>query len=197
MANERVVEIPWALMQLPHTGTILDVGSCEATYLANIQYPDRKLYCMDVRDCHTSIPAGAVFYRQSIIGNTLPRAFFDAVLILSVLEHIGLPCYEQEPFALGDRLSLAEVWGLLKPGCPVIVTVPAGQGKLASWYRQYSPAMLNSLFQGWRAEIRYWGFNGTQYQPISEHEVEQFDYRDHPYIGAGAGAFAGIVAYRT
>ena len=32
MPTERVIEIPWALAQLPQTGTILDVGSADATY---------------------------------------------------------------------------------------------------------------------------------------------------------------------
>jgi hypothetical protein len=171
-------------MQLPQSGVILDVGSCEATYLHSIQYPDRLLHCLDPRDCRSAIPLGALFHQESIIGNSLPRAHFDAVLVLSVLEHIGLPCYQQQPFQHGDRLALAEIWSLLKPGCPAIVTVPAGQGKLASWYRQYSPAMLHQLFAGWRAEISYWGFDGSRYQSIPESDVEQFDYRDYPYIGA-------------
>lgn len=197
MPTERVVEIPWALMQLPQHGVVLDVGSCEATYLDVIQQPDRELHCLDPRACTAEIPPAAIFHHQSIVGNSLPRSMFDAVLFLSVLEHIGLPCYGQAPFADGDRLAVAEAWELLKPGCALIATVPVGQGKIASWYRQYSPSMLHQLFQGWRAEIRYWGFDGVCYRPIKEDEVTQYDYRDYPYqIGAGAGACAGIVAYR-
>lgn len=197
MTTERVIEIPWALMQIPQSGLILDVGSCDATYLRSIQQSDRFLHCLDQRDCPGDIPAGAKFYNQSIIGNHLPRAAYDAVVVLSVLEHIGLPCYGQQPFSDGDRLALAEIWALLKPGCPVIVTVPAGQSKVVSWYRQYNPVTLHTLFRGWRTTFHYWGFNGARYHPITENEVEQFDYRDQPYhVGAGAGALAGIVAYR-
>jgi hypothetical protein len=32
MTTERVIEIPWCLQQIPQSGRILDVGSCEATY---------------------------------------------------------------------------------------------------------------------------------------------------------------------
>src|SRR5574341_592899 len=196
MPTERVIEIPWALTQLPQSGVILDVGSCDATYLGAIQQPDRVLHCLDPRSCSASTPSGAVFYYQSLIGNDLLRSYYDAVMLLSVLEHIGLPCYGQPPFSRGDQLALAEAWALLKPGCPIIVTVPAGQGKVTSWYRQYSPAMLHRLFRGWRTEIRYWGSNGSRYFAISEAEVERYDYRDYPYMaGAGAGALAGIVAY--
>lgn len=199
MATERVIEVPWALMQIPQAGTILDVGSCDATYLHIVQQADRILHCLDPRDPSesvTSIPPGAVFLKESIIGNTLPRAHYDAVLLISVVEHIGLPCYGQRPFPLGDRLTLAEIWALLKPGCPLIATVPVGQSKIVSWYRQYTPATLHSLFKGWQVEISYWGFNDERYQMITEQDVDNYDYRDYNRVGAGAGAFAGIVAYR-
>ena len=197
MTNERVIEVPWVLMQLPQFGIILDVGSCDATYLCAIQHSDRILHCLDPRDCSSDIPPGAVFYQQSIIGNDLPRAYYDAVLMLSVLEHIGLPCYGQAPFPNGDQLALAEAWSLLKPSCPVIVTVPVGQSKVVTWHRQYSPTTLHQLFKGWRTEISYWGFDSTRYLPISESEVERHDYRDYPFVGAGSGALAGIIAYRS
>jgi hypothetical protein len=197
MPTERVIEIPWALMQLPQAGVVLDVGSCEAAYLGVIQQSDRQLHGLDPRGCAGEMPPGAIFHNQSLIGNDLPEQMFDAVLVLSVLEHIGLPCYGQAPFADGDRLALAEVWRLLKPGCPAIVTVPAGQSKIVSWYRQYHPATLHQLFQGWRTEIVYWGFTAGRYEPIPEDKVERCDYRDYHRCGAGAGALAGIVAHRS
>jgi SAM-dependent methyltransferase len=195
MPTERVIEIPWCLQQIPQSGRILDVGSCEATYLRVIQQMDRELCCLDPRDCSAEIPRGATFYHQSLIGNTLPRRAFDAVLVISVIEHIGLPCYEQEPFAGGDVRALAEIRELLRPGAPAILTVPAGQSKVMTWYRQYSPADLRRLFAGWRTEIRYWGFEGGEYRPIPEDEVERHDYRDRLDARSGAGALAAIVAW--
>ena len=196
MPNERVIEIPWALQQLPQAGRILDVGSCEATYLGVVWQPDRELHCIDPRDCSREVPARAIFHHQSLIGNNLPRDFFDAVLLISVLEHIGLPCYAQEPFPYGDEMALAEVRELLKPGAPAILTVPVGQSKIVSWYRQYSPADLRRLFWGWDYRISYWGFDGSGYRPIEEDEVEAHDYREFFDPRAGAGAVAGIVAFR-
>jgi hypothetical protein len=197
MPNERVIEIPWMLQSLPQTGRILDVGSCGAVYLGAIHQPDRELHCLDPRACPGHVPPGAVFHCASLIGNDLPRGWFDAVVVLSVLEHIGLPCYGQDGFPRGDELALAEIGELLKPGAPAIVTVPAGQSKVASWYRQYSPADLRRLFAGWRSEIRYWGYDGEAYRPISEGEVEELDYRDRQDGNAGAGAVAAILAVRS
>jgi SAM-dependent methyltransferase len=196
VVTERVVEIPWALAQLPRNGRILDIGSCEANYHRSILTPGRELHCLDPRDCRSGLPDEAVFHHQSLIGSDLPRGAFDAVLLLSTIEHIGLPCYEQVPFEDGDRLALAEVWELLRPGGLAVVTVPAGSSKVASWYRQYSAADLRRLFDGWSCEIRYWGFDGSWYEPISEAELEGLDYREIFMEGAGAGAVAGIRAVR-
>ena len=196
MPSERVVEIPWALGQLPHQGHILDVGSCDATYLLDIVQSDRQLHCLDSRNCSAELPPEVIFHHQSIFGNTLPRNHYEAVLMLSTLEHIGLPCYGQRAVLGGDELALAECWLLLRPRCPLIATVPVGQEKLTSWYRQYSPARLKQLFKGWDYEIRYWGFIGNSYVPIHEDRVELFDYRDRFDGTGGADAFAGIIAYR-
>ena len=195
MPTERVVEIPWCLQQIPQSGRILDVGSCEASYLGIIQQVDRELHCLDPRDCSCSIPPGSVFHHQSLIGNTLPPRWFDAVLAISVLEHVGLPCYEQTPFPGGDALALSEIADLLAPGAPVVFTVPAGQSKTITWFRQYSPRDLKHLLTGWRFEACYWGFDGFAYHRIREDQVEEFDYRERHDLRAGAGAVAGVVAY--
>ena len=197
MPTERVIEIPWALSVMPQTGEILDIGSCDATYLHVIQQHDRRLTCMDPRPCVAALPKGASLCQENLIGNSLPAGAFDAVLLLSTLEHVGLPCYGNTPFADGDRLALAEAQRLLVPQGCLIVTVPAGRPKLTSWYRQYDPDTLHTLFENWDVSIRYWGFNGQAYIDIIEADVVKYDYRDQPTIGSGAGALAGIVARPT
>ena len=188
--SERVIEIPWALTKLPQAGVILDVGSCEATYLPVIQQSERLLHCLDPRDCRANIPEGAVFHHQSIIGNDLPRHCYDAALVLSTIEHIGLPHYGQQPFLDGDVLALVEVRELLKPGCPAIFTVPVGRSKITNWYRQYRPQDLKRLFERWETRIVYWGRVDERYVPIEEDTVENYDYA----YRKGAGALAGIIA---
>ena len=195
MPNERVIEIPWVLQNLPQSGVILDVGSCDAAYLATIPQNDRILHAIDPQDCAGKLPPRIIFHQESIIGNSLPDHYFDVVLVLSTLEHIGLPTYGQSGFPDGDRLTLAEVRRLLKPGCPALITVPVGQSRVTSWYRQYSPDDLRSLFEGWQTEIVYWGYDGRAFVEVTEADVWQYDYRDGWQKGAAASAIACIIAY--
>ncbi|HUP22819.1 MAG TPA: class I SAM-dependent methyltransferase [Thermoanaerobaculia bacterium] len=195
MTNERVVEVPWALAQLPQTGIVLDVGSCEATYLATIVGPGRELHCLDPRDCSDSLPPGVAFHQQSILENDLEAASYDAVLFLSTLEHIGLPTYGQMLFRHGDRLALAEAARLLRPNGRVILTLPVGASRMTTWFRQYSPVDLRDLFRDWSWEVSYWGYKGGEFVPIEESEVLRFEYREtFSPDSFGAGAVAGIAA---
>jgi hypothetical protein len=194
MVTERVVEVPWALAQLPHSGTILDVGSCEATYLAALATPGRTLHCIDPRPGPISLPPGAVFHEQSLFDNSLAAGAYDAVLLLSTLEHLGLPVYGQPFVRCGDVLALGEVARLLVPGGQLIATVPVGRSRLATWYRQYSPDDLRSLFRSWSVEVVYWAHELGRYVPCDEGSVVASEYRETFDHRAGAGAVAGIVA---
>jgi SAM-dependent methyltransferase len=181
---------------LPQSGLVLDVGSCDATYLSAIQGPDRHLECLDPRDCAHAIPPGANFHRASLFGNPLPRARYDAVLMISVMEHLGLPTYGQSAMPHGDRRALAECWSLLRPRGILVATFPAGWPKVTSWYRQYSPARIERLFAGWDYDVRYWGISSDQYVEIAADDVLDHDYRDRLDGSGGAGAVAGVIARR-
>jgi hypothetical protein len=195
LSNERVIEVPWALSQLPQQGLILDVGSCEATYLAAIPGPGRTLHCLDPRSCTDAIPPGVAFFRQSIVGTFLPAGAYDAVLFLSTLEHIGLPTYGQKAFRDGDRLALQAAARLLRASGRVVATVPVGRSRTATWYRQYSPDDLEELFRDWLTEIRYWAYDGARYEPVDDPaEVARREYRESFDEMSGAGAVAGILA---
>lgn len=199
MPTERLVEIPWALSQLPQSGAILDIGSCEAVYIQYLEYISNagvEVHLLDARDCHASLPGRMRFHHSSLIGNGLSSSYFDAVMVLSTLEHVGLPHYGQAPFSLGDQLALAEIWRLLKPGGRAIITVPVGQSKIMGWYRQYDPQHLRALLAGWNLQVCYWGYNQAAFVPISEREVEAFDYRDTMDGTARAGAVAGVIAIK-
>lgn len=195
--NERVVEIPWALGELPQSGLVLDVGSCDATYLLAIHSGPRRLECLDPRDCRASIPDEIAFHQEPIFGNSLPRGRYDAVLMVSVLEHLGLPTYGQPPLRNGDVRALAECWRLLKGGGRLIATFPAGRPRVLSWYRQYSPKMIAALFAGWIHDVRYWGYTQDGYVEITEDDASAYSYRDRFDGSGGAGALAGVVAVRS
>lgn len=181
---------------MPARGRILDVGSREATYVGALLGQGREVYCLDPRDCRDELPAGVTFHHQSLLGNRLPEASFDCVMLLSTLEHIGLPFYGQPLIPRGDELALAEVWRLLRRGGRLVLTTPAGSSKLATWYRQYAPADFRRLLHGWRYRAEYLASAGEPYRSIPETDVERYDYVEHFGTEIRAGAVALVVAER-
>jgi hypothetical protein len=196
MVTERSVEASWVLSQLPDKGRILDIGSCESTYLGHIMGYD--VDCIDVRDCHDTLPSDVNFYQETLFDNSLPNNSYDAIIAISTLEHIGMPHYGQPYIPDGDILALSEIWWLLKPKGKLIWTVPCGLPKVTSWYRQYDPPQLRQLMSNWDdVSLKYWGFRGTNYVPINEGDVMQYDYFDVISNDQRAGAVAGITARKT
>jgi len=188
--NERSVEIPWALANLPQRGAILDIGSCEATYLSALAQHGRIVHALDARDCRDDIPEAVVFHAQNLFGNSLLPLSYDAILCLSTLEHLGLPHYGSDMIVGGDALALAEMARLLKPAGTLLVTVPAGISKTTLWYRQYSAPDLAHLFAHWHTEISYFGYQSGAYVPITATHLDEYDYDEE----RGAGAVACIIA---
>lgn len=191
--NERVVEIPYALAHLPQSGAILDVGSCDAPYLACIQLPGRQLHCLDPRPMPP--PMGVPYFQQNIQDFATPERFgtYDGVLMLSSLDHIGLEAYGQPACDGGVESALAAAWHLLRPRGSLVLTVPVGIPKVAGWYRQFAPYELLRLLKQFEivdaAFYKYWE---GKYCLTSAPEVKKCDYRD----GAGAGAVGCLHAIK-
>lgn len=196
MVTERSVETSWVLSQLPNKGHILSIGSYESLNLGYIASLDVDY--IDARDFHDSLPPDVNFYQESLFDNSLPNNSYDAIIAISTLEHIGMPHYGQPYVPDGDFLALYEIWQLLKPKGKLIWTVPCGLPKVTSWYRQYDPPQLKRLMSNWGdMSLKYWGFQDTQYVPINEEDVMQYDYFDVISDEQRAGAVAGITARKT
>ena len=141
------------------------------------------------------MPDGARFVQESIFGNTLEPQGYDAVLLLSVLEHLGLPTYGQSAVPDGDRRALAECGRLLKADGVLLATVPAGRPRITSWYRQYTPERIETLFEGWSLTVEYFAYADNTYAPVISDEVPRFDYRDR-CDGTGGAAVVALIEAR-
>ncbi|MEM7011038.1 MAG: class I SAM-dependent methyltransferase [Verrucomicrobiota bacterium] len=137
LLDERAVEYPWAFQRIAAAAPqkLLDVGPAlnhefcvEALQKDN---PDRQITFFSLT------PEANCFYERAVsyqLGDarSLPfqSDFFDVVSCISTLEHIGMDNRKyggsEESDSDAFKLAIAEMRRVLKPGAPLLVTVPFG-----------------------------------------------------------------------
>ena len=166
--NERVIEVPFAfaaLAHLPAPARILDVGGSESTVALSLATMGHHVTVVD--------PRGYGFRHPNIevvVGpvEDLPagRTDFDAVLLISSIEHFGTGAYAQA--VADDRADLhaaEDLRGRLRPGGTLVLTVPYGTPAVDDFQRVYDGDGVRELLQGldivtfsaaWRVDLVTW-----------------------------------------
>lgn len=148
--TERVVEIPWVISRYRGERRVLDIGPAFAHpvythQLSVLQIPE--LHGVDLSS--RRIP-GMRLARADVRAMPYPDGYFDLVLCISAIEHVGLDNSRygvpQDPNTGGDVAALLEIGRVLAPGGRVLITVPFGRAEEQSWFRQYD-------LERWRALI--------------------------------------------
>lgn len=177
--NERVVELPWVLGNLPPPPVrILDVGACEsplALMLASIGY---QVTAVDLRPypfTHSNL--------KVVSGDVTKLALsgkFDVVICLSTLEHIGLPVYGGRTMLAGDTLAIQRMYHWLKPGGNLLLTVPvARKYHVGSAWREYDIGTLKSRLRLFKSQqITIAAKNSHQQWRVVNHLSASFSASD-------------------
>ena len=204
--NERAIEIPWALSKYHNEAKVLEVG-CSFAYenpeyvpaLLGLNIPELHGLDISSRDAPDFIKKTADI-RQS----GYETGFFDLVLCISTLEHVGmdntkyyLPVAEL-PREAGDAGqpgvdAVAEMFRILKAGGKLLVTVPFGRFVNYGWFLNYDAAAVANLFRHLpSAEIaaEYFKYTPAGWLPCTADELATIAYRDNT-----APAAAGIACF--
>lgn len=158
--NQRHIEYPWVLHKLGsgQARTLLDVG-CGGSLLAHeLLARGFRVVGLDIRD-HTIRNYREVFVKANAINTELPSESFDVIVLLSTIEHIGLPGYSQDLLKDdGDFLTMQELRRLLKRNGILVLTTPfEGKGPLRIhrfgkdfdlFERRYDTERLARLLEG-------------------------------------------------
>lgn len=161
--NERIVEVPFAMMALGRLrlgSSILDVGSAESTFPLSAASLGYRVTAVEPRGLPYSHPLlETVAARFEDL--PAPERPFDAVFLISTIEHVGLPAYgvtphgEVTPGLGADRELLQRVrTKLLAPDGFVVVTTPYGERAVDDFERTYDDDALQALFDGWKVTER-------------------------------------------
>jgi hypothetical protein len=161
--NERIVEVPFAMMalgRLPLGSSILDVGSAESTFplsAASLGYHVTAVEPRGLPYSHPQLETVAARFEDL----PAPERPFDAVFLISTIEHVGLPAYgvtprgDVTPGRGADRELLERIRSeLLAPDGFVVVTTPYGERSVDDFERTYDDEALQVLFDGWEITER-------------------------------------------
>jgi SAM-dependent methyltransferase len=151
-ADERAVEIPWALSRLRGAERVLDVGTANAhpAYLAALlRTRPRELVAAD-------LVAPEVPGARSVVADVrtlpFPDRAFDLALCISTLEHVGrdnrVYGVATDDARGGEEKALAELRRVLDRRGRLVVTVPCGEPEERDWFVQHDRDGWNALFLG-------------------------------------------------
>lgn len=161
--DERIVEYPWVLSHLPpHASPVLDAGST-LNYPWVADHPD-----MDGRDVivYTLGPEGVLGRRSysylygDLRATLLRDDSMQAIVCLSTLEHIGMDnraytgdVADADHDRHAYRDALRELRRLLRPGAPLLLTVPFGQRQDVGWLQQFDADGIDDIIHTFDGQL--------------------------------------------
>lgn len=163
--NERIIEIPFtiaAVSDLPADSRVLDLGCSESPLPLQLAALGYRVTGFDFRPYPYHHPNLQVV-QGDILKLPFEPEYFDAVLSISTLEHLGIGFYtDPQEIKAADQKGMAEIRRVLKKGGQLILTVPYGVAAMNEHQRVYGPAQLAQLLSGWQI-VRQRFFASTEH----------------------------------
>lgn len=210
--DERVIEYPWLFSRLPPgSGTLLDAGSVLNFDWLLTQPPlqNKTLFISTLAPEQTCFWQRGISYVYEDLRSACYRDhYFDWVVCLSTLEHIGLDntrlytqdCNKQENRPDDYLLAIQEFKRILKPGGVLYVSLPFGAYKHHGWLQIFDQAMVEQAIETFaptRWEAHYFQYQADGWQVATSADCQNATYFDwhthHTYDPDYAAAARAVV----
>ncbi len=177
--NERIVEVPFVMQSLGALApgaNILDIGGGESTLgfsLASLGYLTTVVEPQGYPFTHPNLRVSL----QALESGDVDERF-DAVILLSTIEHFGIGHYAggPEPTMDADLEALRLIrTRLIKDEGILILTTPYGPAEVNDVERIYDNERLHRLLAGWDIDVVRVAqrTNSTSWTLISDHLVDE------------------------
>lgn len=147
--SERIVENPWVLENLDlQRGRVLEVGCCYSYLSHKLISLGFDVYGVDTSPFPQRSPK-LKFYQADVRRMPFPDNFFDRIVVVSTLEHIGLGYFGDPSYEDGDFAAIKELRRVLKDDGKLLVTLPiARKQALFESLRVYDEDRLRRVTKG-------------------------------------------------
>jgi len=132
---------------------IMDIGSVGSLLPLKLAQEGHKVFTVDTRQYHEKHP-NITSINKDINSINFPENFFDEIICVSVLEHIGMSAYGDPSYQDGDKLTVQKFNKILKISGKLLITMPfAGEYKILPWLDTYEKIYdyktIRKLFNNW------------------------------------------------
>lgn len=161
LKTERTFEYNFVLDNLPpdFSSSVLDVGCSSSLLPIWIARRGYKVWGVDVREYNERHP-NFTFVKADILNTGFASGFFDAITMVSTVEHIGFGAYnDPQAGQNADMGAMEETKRILRVGGSLLITTPYAKEFtiVPGFERYYDDNRLKQIFSGWNVEsIEYW-----------------------------------------
>lgn len=150
VVTERAVEIPFVLrsLSLPAGSRVLDVGSRWSPLPLHLSALGLKTVAVDLARVDLR-GAGLDVVRADMRRSPFRGSAFDAVIVVSTLEHVGLAVYDARSNQEDDFRLMEELRKVVRPAGLLLLTVPYGRAGQGPGQRSYDQSRLARVTEGW------------------------------------------------
>lgn len=173
--TERTIEVPWCLSRIRDAKRVLDVGCSESDYLDMLSH--LELYGVDVRPFFVGVPSTMSFVRGDVAKQPFRPDFFDVIVCISTLEHVGASAYGMDSDPGKDIRAMSELMRSIKPGGRLLVTVPYGRREDDGWLRVYDESSWRKLVgSGVVLDEQFFRYRNGRYESCRASDLQNVGY---------------------
>lgn len=186
--DERIVEIPWVVANLPSEGPVLDAGSAlnHPIFLDRVMPRVESLTITTFTEEEAHPELGPSYVTSDLRALPFESESFETIVCISTLDHVGMDnsAYGAAETRSDDpdrevELAVSELHRVLRPGGRLLVTVPYGRAEDHGWCRQFDEPGLGRIAEPFEdPEIRIYKHSRRGWNPSSLRGASEATYRD-------------------